>query len=60
MIAVRWTGFERRGPFVLIRITYQDKMAIEIAGNGSDIHKWAALEKTQVFPVRPIISLRLR
>jgi hypothetical protein len=33
------------------------KMAIEIAGNGSDIHKWAALEKTQVFPVRPLVNL---
>jgi hypothetical protein len=33
------------------------KMAVEIAGNGSDIHKWAALEKTQVFPVKPVISL---
>ena len=33
------------------------KMAIEIAGKGVDIHKWAALEKTQVFPVRPLVSL---
>ena len=33
------------------------KMAIEIAGLGVDLHKWAALEKTQVFPVRPLISL---
>ncbi len=33
------------------------KMAIEIAESGIDIHKWAALEKTQVFPVKPIISL---
>ncbi len=33
------------------------KMAVEIAGNGSDIHKWAALEKTQVFPVRPMLNL---
>jgi hypothetical protein len=35
------------------------KMAVEIAGKGVDVHKWAALEKTQVFPVRPIISLAL-
>lgn len=35
------------------------KMAVEIAGLGVDVHKWAALEKTQVFPVRPIISLAL-
>ncbi|MCX6055259.1 MAG: hypothetical protein NTZ74_10165 [Chloroflexi bacterium] len=35
------------------------KMAIEIAGLGVDIHKWAALEKTQVIPARPIISLAL-
>jgi hypothetical protein len=35
------------------------KMAIEIAGRGVDIHKWAALEKTQVFPVRPIVNLFL-
>jgi hypothetical protein len=33
------------------------KMAAEIAGLGVDIHKWAALEKTQVFPVKPIVSL---
>jgi hypothetical protein len=33
------------------------KMAVEIAGKGVDIHKWAALEKTQVFPVRPLVSL---
>jgi hypothetical protein len=33
------------------------KMAVEIAGLGIDIHKWAALEKTQVFPVTPIIHL---
>ena len=35
------------------------KMAIEVAGLGVDIHKWAALEKTQVIPARPIISLAL-
>lgn len=35
------------------------KMAIEVAGLGVDIHKWAALEKTQVFPTRPLISLAL-
>ncbi len=33
------------------------KMAVEIAGIGIDIHKWASLEKTQVFPVKPVISL---
>jgi hypothetical protein len=33
------------------------KMAVDIAGLGIDIHKWAALEKTQVFPVTPIIHL---
>lgn len=33
------------------------KMAVEIAGLGVDIHKWASLEKTQVFPVKPIVSL---
>jgi hypothetical protein len=35
------------------------KMAIEIAHKGVDIHKWAALEKTQVFPAKPIFSLSL-
>lgn len=35
------------------------KMAIEVAKLGMDIHKWAALEKTQVFPVRPIFSLAI-
>lgn len=33
------------------------KMAVEMAGKGVDIHKWAALEKTHVFPVRPVINL---
>jgi hypothetical protein len=33
------------------------KMAVEIAGLGMDEHKWAALEKTQVFPVRPMLNL---
>jgi hypothetical protein len=33
------------------------KMAAEIAGLGVDIHKWAALEKTQVFPIKPVVSL---
>lgn len=33
------------------------KMAAEIAGKGVDIHKWAALQKTQVFPVKPLVSL---
>jgi len=33
------------------------EMAIEMAGKGSAIHKWAALENTQVFPVKPWISL---
>lgn len=35
------------------------KMAAELAGTGSDIHKWAALEKTQVFPVKPLLNLAL-
>ena len=33
------------------------KMAAEIAGLGVDIHKWASLEKTQVFPVKPMVNL---
>ena len=33
------------------------KMAIEIAGKGVDLHKWAALERTQVFPVKPLVNL---
>lgn len=32
-------------------------MAVEIAGFGIDIHKWAALAKTHVFPVRLLVSL---
>jgi hypothetical protein len=35
------------------------KMAVEIAGKRVDIHKWAALEKTQVFPVKPLVNLVL-
>jgi hypothetical protein len=33
------------------------KMAVEIAGLGVDVHKWASLEKTQVFPVKPLFNL---
>lgn len=33
------------------------KMVVDMAGKGIDIHKWAALEKTQVFPVKPFINL---
>ncbi len=33
------------------------KMALEVAEKGIDMHKWASLEKTQVFPVRPLIHL---
>ncbi|MBK9623364.1 MAG: hypothetical protein IPO38_02045 [Rhodocyclaceae bacterium] len=33
------------------------KMAHEIAPLGVAIHKWASIERTQVFPVAPILSL---
>jgi len=33
------------------------QMAVEISGNNADIHKWAAIEKTQVFPVKPALNL---
>lgn len=33
------------------------RMAMEMIDNGADIHKWAALEKTQVFPVKPLINI---
>jgi hypothetical protein len=33
------------------------KMAFDVATLGVDIHKWAALEKTQVFPVKPVLHL---
>lgn len=33
------------------------KMALEVAALEVDIHKWAALEKTQVFPVKPTMHL---
>jgi hypothetical protein len=35
------------------------KMAVEISRLGIDIHKWAALEKTQVFPVKPLLHLAI-
>ncbi|HNT26044.1 MAG TPA: hypothetical protein PKM21_16860 [Anaerolineales bacterium] len=35
------------------------RMAAELAGSGNDVHKWAALEKTQVFPVKPLLHLAL-
>lgn len=33
------------------------RMAADIAPLGVAIHKWAAIEKTQVFPVSPILNL---
>ena len=33
------------------------RFAVNVARNGIDVHKWAALEKTQVFPVKPLLSL---
>ena len=33
------------------------RMAVDLTGRDIDVHKWAALERTQVFPARPIISL---
>lgn len=33
------------------------RFAINVARNGIDMHKWAALEKTHVFPVKPLLSL---
>lgn len=33
------------------------EMALEMAGKGSDVHKWAALERTQVFPVKLLFNL---
>jgi len=33
------------------------KMAVEIAGAGVDVHKWASIEKTQVFPVKPYFHI---
>jgi hypothetical protein len=32
-------------------------MAVDISRLGIDIHKWAALEKTQVFPIKPLLHL---
>jgi hypothetical protein len=33
------------------------RFAIHVARNDIDMHKWAALEKTHVFPVKPMLSL---
>lgn len=33
------------------------RMAVDLAGSRADVHKWAALETTQVFPVRPFVSI---
>jgi len=32
-------------------------MAADLAAKNIDVHKWAALEKTHVFPVKPVFSL---
>jgi hypothetical protein len=33
------------------------EMVAELAGRDIAVHKWASIEKTQVFPVRPLFSL---
>ena len=33
------------------------EMVSELAGQDVAVHKWASIEKTQVFPVRPLFSL---
>ncbi len=33
------------------------RMALEMIDRGADIHKWASLEKTQAFPVKPLLHL---
>ncbi len=33
------------------------EMVVDLAGTGIGVHKWAAIEKTQVFPVKPVLSL---
>lgn len=35
------------------------RFALATQRNGSFVHKWAALEKTHVFPVQPLVSLIL-
>jgi hypothetical protein len=32
------------------------EMVADLAGQSVGVHKWASIEKTQVFPVRPILS----
>jgi hypothetical protein len=32
-------------------------MAVQLAEKGADVHKWASLEETRVFPVKPLVSL---
>ena len=32
-------------------------MVVGLAGSGADLHKWAAIEETHVFPVHPVVSL---
>lgn len=31
--------------------------ALAIMASGEDVHKWAAIEKTVIFPVKPLVSL---
>lgn len=33
------------------------KFALAIGDAGVDVHKWAAIEKTVIFPVKPLVSL---
>lgn len=33
------------------------EMIVDLAGQDVAVHKWASIEKTQVFPTRPLISL---
>jgi hypothetical protein len=33
------------------------RMAAELATKDADVHKWASIEKTHVFPVKPLFSI---
>lgn len=35
------------------------EMVAELAGHNVAVHKWASIEKTQVFPVKPLLSFML-
>jgi hypothetical protein len=57
---VEQAGMERWDVVAMVRYRSRRdflRFAVAIERGGTTVHKWAAIENTQIFPVRPLLSL---